>query len=149
MLLIPKGWVCLFILKGATNWQDVRKSPNTHVLFELSSPKIQKGCVFKLYELGLSISSISVVLIEEMGVFASPNTLVGSGRLFMHISLKLLVTDVIFTEHDFTISFIPVILLISQQKFFICYSRRLYNVPYILLGIWTFSKYSHSFHSPW
>ena len=45
---------------------------------------------FRLYELDLSISFISVVLIQETGVFTSSNTPVGSDGLFMHISLKLL-----------------------------------------------------------
>ena len=34
--------------------------------------------IFKLYELDLSISSISLVLIEEMGVWTSSNTSVES-----------------------------------------------------------------------
>ena len=62
---------------------------------------------FKLYELDASISYVSAVLIQGMGVFTSSNASVGSGGLFLHMSLKLLVIVVIFTEHGSTISLSP------------------------------------------
>ena len=52
----------------------------------------------KLYELDPSTSSISVVVIHEMGIFINSNRSVGSGGLFMHVSLTL-VAVIIFTEH--------------------------------------------------
>ena len=69
----------------------------------------------KLYELHPSRSSISLVVIHEMGVFINSNTSVGSGGLFTHASLNLLAIVVIFTEHVLTIVFIPVTLFISQE----------------------------------
>ena len=41
----------------------------------------------KLYELDPSTLSISVVVMHEMGVFINSNRSVGSGGLFMHVSL--------------------------------------------------------------
>ena len=68
----------------------------------------------KLYDVDPSTSSISVVVIHEMGVFINSKRSVGSGGLFMHVSL-ILVAVVIFTEHVLTIVFITVILSISQE----------------------------------
>ena len=68
----------------------------------------------KLYGLDPSTSSISAVVIHEMGLFINSNRSVGSGGLFMHVSLTL-VAVVIFTEHVLTIVFIAVILFISQE----------------------------------
>ena len=117
--------MCLFITRGGTNWQDVRKSLDMYLLSKFSSPRTQKGVYFhkvllntissKLYKPYLSISSISVVLMQEMGLFTSSNTSFRSGGLFMHISLKLLVDIVIFTEHGWAISFISMTLFISQE----------------------------------
>ena len=59
-------------------------------------PKNTKGGIFS-QGIDLSISSIFVVLIQEMGVFTSYATSVGSGGLFMQISLKLLVIVLFFT----------------------------------------------------
>ena len=106
------------MIKGGTNWQDIRESLDTYVLFKFSFPKTTKGSIFsqeivdrlvisfKLYELDLSIPSISVVLMQKMGVLRSSNTSVGGGGFhFMHRSLTLLVIVVIFTEYGLTISF--------------------------------------------
>ena len=97
-----------------------------YMLFKFSSPRIQRGIhpqgivehfaiYFKRYELDIPISSISMVLIQEIAVFTSSNTSVGSGGLFMHTLLKILVIVVIFTEHGLTIPFIPVLLSMSQE----------------------------------
>ena len=116
--------MCLFIVKGGTNWQEVRESLDKYAWFEFSSLQNTEGFIFsqdivehlaisfKQYELDPSITfaSVSVVLIHEMGVFTSSNTSDESGGLFMHTSLKLLIV-VIFTEHGFTISFIPMTLI--------------------------------------
>ena len=48
----------------------------------------------KLYELDPSTLFISVVVMHEMGVFINSNRSVGSGGLFMHVSL----TDIIGLE---------------------------------------------------
>ena len=80
-------------------------------------------------------SSISIVLIQEIGVFTSSNTSVGIGSLFMHISLKLHVIVVIFTKHGLTISFIPVTLLISQE------TEGLYLIIRGKSDLWFFSPY--------
>ena len=110
--------MCLFKIKEATKWQDASASLDTYVLFKFSSPNSPEGGIFsyanvehlaislKLYELDPSTSSISVVLIHEMGVFTNSNTSVGSGGLFMHVSLNLLAIVVIFSEHVLTIVFI-------------------------------------------
>ena len=49
-----------------------------------------------------------------MGAFINSNRSVGSGGLFMHVSLTL-VHVVNFTEHVLPIVFIAVILFISQE----------------------------------
>ena len=71
--------MCLFKICDRTNWQDVKKSLDTRVLFK--SPKNTKGVIFpqgivehleisfKRYELDSSISSISMVLIPGMILF--------------------------------------------------------------------------------
>ena len=65
-----------------------------------------------LYELVPSTSSISVVLIHEMGVFIDSNTSVCSGGLFMHVSLNLLA---IVVETCFDNRIYPVTSFISQE----------------------------------
>ena len=110
----------MFKIKGATKWQDASASLDIYVLFKFVSPKSQViiehlAISFKLYELDPSISSISVVLTHEMGVFTYSNTSVGSGGLFMHISFKMLVIVVVFTQYVSTIAFIPVTLFISED----------------------------------
>ena len=71
---------------------------------------------FKPYELDLPISSLSVLLIHEMGVFTSSNTSVGNGVFYMYIALKILTIDVIFTEHVLAIAFIPVTLFCHMKQ---------------------------------
>ena len=113
--------MCLFKIRGATKWQDASVSFDTYVLFNFPSPKSPEAGIFswgnvahlaisfKLYELDPLLSSISVVLIHEMGVFTYSSTSVGSGGLFVYISCYW----VIFTYHVLTIAFIPVTLFIS------------------------------------
>ena len=99
--------MCVFIIKGGTNGQDVPEPLDTYVLSKFSPPKniiIEHLAIsFKPYELYLQYHLSSMVLIQEVGVFTSWNTSVGSGGLFMHTSLKLLVIVVIFIEHGLTI----------------------------------------------
>ena len=88
------------------------------------------------------ISSISVVLIHEMGVFTSSNTSVGSGGLFMDMSLKLLAIVFNFTENILPIEFIPVTLSLTTEKGLL-YAR---IVNYFFLAIFSsilYSKYSN------
>ena len=63
---------------------------------------------------------------------------IGGGGLFIHISFKLRVIDVIFTERGLTISFITVALIISQEtkvRYLIicdksksCFSRHIFHL---------------------
>ena len=62
----------------------------------------------------------------------------GSGDLFLHTSLKLLVIVVIFTEYGLTISFIPVALCISQKR------EELYLIKRQKSKSWIFSPYFSS-----
>ena len=74
---------------------------------------------------------------HEMGVFTSSKTSVGSGGLFMLISLRILAIVVIFTENVLTIAYIPVTLFIYIY------------IIFIILVLWVlhcmFSKFVHIF----
>ena len=110
--------MCVYIIKGGTNGQDVPEPLDTYVLSKFSSPKIiiieHLAISFRPYELIFSIIYIHGV-----------NTRNGSIYIMKYISwkwwfiyayiLKATFIIVIFIEHGLTISFIPVTIFISLE----------------------------------
>ena len=121
-LIIPKGWICLCKIKGATKWQYASASLNTCIIWIFIAQESRRGYIFirlcgTLGDISHTIwmRSFNIIyIIHEMGVFINSNWSVGRGGLRMHVSLTLVVV-VNFTEHVLTIVFIAVMLFISQE----------------------------------
>ena len=101
-----------------SNWQDVRESLDTCVIYIFTAQESKRGFIFKwycrtfddifqiiwmgyfniIYIYGVNARNVNIYIIKSI---------IWNGGLFMHISLKLLVIGVIVTEHVLQYNLFP------------------------------------------